>query len=103
MQRHAAEKVCRPSRLDRCFLDKIVGALTPQSIDSVKPILEKLSYTHIEQIVDLDDDSKRAFYLTQCVQGNWSVRELKRQITRRRPALHAKGPHACRARSRRHG
>lgn len=58
-----------------------VGTLSPQSIDSIKPILEKLSYSHIEQLVDLDDEAKRAFYFTHCVQGSWSVRELKRQIS----------------------
>ncbi len=31
-------------------------------------------------ITDLDDDTKRAFYEIECIRGNWSVRELKRQI-----------------------
>jgi len=66
--------------LPKTVVSKKVGALTPQSIDAVKPILENLSYTHIEQIVDLDDEPKRNFYFSQCVQGSWSVRELKRQI-----------------------
>lgn len=43
-------------------------------------ILEKLSYTHIEQLIGIDDDTKRAFYEMECIWGNWSVRELKRQI-----------------------
>jgi len=28
----------------------------------------------------LDDDLKRAFYEVECFRGNWSVRELRRQI-----------------------
>jgi predicted nuclease of restriction endonuclease-like (RecB) superfamily len=31
-------------------------------------------------IVDLDDEAKRDFYAAECIRGNWSVRELKRQI-----------------------
>jgi predicted nuclease of restriction endonuclease-like (RecB) superfamily len=29
----------------------------------------------------MDDDFKRTFYEIECVRGNWSVRELKRQIS----------------------
>ena len=43
-------------------------------------ILEKLSYTHISQLVGIDDPDRRAFYEMECMKGNWSVRELKRQI-----------------------
>ncbi len=43
-------------------------------------ILHKLSYTHIEQLLRIDDDLKRAFYEIECIKGTWSVRELKRQI-----------------------
>lgn len=44
-------------------------------------ILESLSYTHIEQIVALENAEKRAFYESECIRGSWSVRELKRQIS----------------------
>ena len=30
--------------------------------------------------MDLDDSLKRTFYEIECIRGNWSVRELKRQI-----------------------
>lgn len=43
-------------------------------------ILSKLSYTHIEQLIRIDDDLKRTFYEIECIKGTWSVRELKRQI-----------------------
>jgi hypothetical protein len=42
--------------------------------------VERLSFTHIAQLLDIDDDTKRLFYEVECVKGNWSVRELKRQI-----------------------
>ncbi|MCK5229931.1 MAG: DUF1016 family protein, partial [Desulfobulbaceae bacterium] len=40
----------------------------------------RLSYSHIDLLVDIDDDIKRLFYEVECIRGNWSVRELKRQI-----------------------
>jgi predicted nuclease of restriction endonuclease-like (RecB) superfamily len=44
-------------------------------------LIDSLSYTHLELLVALDDEAKRAFYEDECVRGSWSVRELKRQIT----------------------
>ena len=48
---------------------------------SGQEILEKLSYTHIFQLLSIDDPYKRAFYEMECLRGGWSVRELKRQIS----------------------
>ncbi|MEA3496857.1 MAG: PDDEXK nuclease domain-containing protein [Bacteroidota bacterium] len=45
-----------------------------------KYIITKLSYTHLEQLIRIDDDLKRTFYEIECIKGIWSVRELKRQI-----------------------
>jgi predicted nuclease of restriction endonuclease-like (RecB) superfamily len=67
--------------------------LLPRDIDSQKvrtasaqlaiapeKLLESLSYSHFELIVAQEDSLKRAFYEIECLRGNWSVRELKRQI-----------------------
>ena len=43
-------------------------------------LLNSLSYSHFELLVGLDEPLKRAFYEVECTRGNWSVRELKRQI-----------------------
>lgn len=43
-------------------------------------VFAKLSFTHIAELISIDDATKRAFYEVECVRGNWSVRELKRQI-----------------------
>lgn len=43
-------------------------------------ILSQLSYTHIEQLLPIQDNLKRAYYEIACIKGTWSVRELKRQI-----------------------
>jgi predicted nuclease of restriction endonuclease-like (RecB) superfamily len=57
-----------------------VGTVSPQSGNQGQKVLERLSYSHIEKLVDIDDETKRAFYQVECIRGNWSVRELKRQI-----------------------
>jgi predicted nuclease of restriction endonuclease-like (RecB) superfamily len=67
----------------------IVATASPQStVPSVatlsplsgKLILNRLSYSHIELLLEIDDPLKRAFYEIECIRGNWSVRALKRQI-----------------------
>lgn len=58
---------------------KVRSATTLSGIDS-QMLLQRLSYTHIENLVAINDDTKRAFYEIECIRGNWSVRELKRQI-----------------------
>jgi len=57
-----------------------VGTVSPQFGAPPEKLVHNLSYSHIELLVDLDDEFKRAFYETECIRGNWSVRELKRQI-----------------------
>lgn len=57
-----------------------MGTVSPQLQIPPAQLIHRLSYSHLELIVDLDDDLKRAFYEIECIRGNWSVRELKRQI-----------------------
>ena len=45
-----------------------------------KHILEKLSFSHISEIMTQDDPLARFFYETECIKGTWSVKELRRQI-----------------------
>ena len=45
-----------------------------------KQILEKLSFSHIIEIMTQDDPLARFFYETECIKGTWSVKELRRQI-----------------------
>ncbi len=57
-----------------------VGTASPQLRTPPDTIIQRLSYSHLELLVDLDDNLKQAFYEIECIRGNWSVRELKRQI-----------------------
>ena len=41
----------------------------------------KLTWTHYAEILGISDDFARGFYEKQAVNENWSVRELKRQIS----------------------
>jgi predicted nuclease of restriction endonuclease-like (RecB) superfamily len=43
-------------------------------------LLSRLSYSHFEQLLELEEPLKRSFYEIETLRGNWSVRELKRQI-----------------------
>lgn len=43
-------------------------------------LLNSLSYSHFLELMKLDEALKRHFYEIECVRGNWSTRELKRQI-----------------------
>lgn len=53
--------------------------LSPQS-KHPNDFVFKLSFSHLDLLVAIEDNTKRAFYEVECIRGNWSVRELKRQI-----------------------
>lgn len=38
------------------------------------------SWSQMLELIRIDDPLKRAFYENECLQGNWSVRQLQRQI-----------------------
>ncbi|GHU62647.1 hypothetical protein AGMMS49983_04460 [Clostridia bacterium] len=43
-------------------------------------LIERLSYSHFEKLSEIEDETKRDFYLVECLGGGWVVKELKRQI-----------------------
>ena len=49
--------------------------------EKVSPqLIHRLSFTHLAELIQLPDDTQRRFYEIECIRGNWSVRELRRQI-----------------------
>ncbi|HAF95676.1 MAG: cytoplasmic protein [Elusimicrobia bacterium GWF2_52_66] len=56
------------------------GALFPKSDFLPDKLLNDLSYSHFEELTKVEPGLKRNFYVAECIRGNWSVRELKRQI-----------------------
>jgi len=57
-----------------------VGTVSTQLVLTPENLINRFSYSHLEQLFSIDDPLKRAFYEIECIQSNWSVRELKRQI-----------------------
>jgi len=43
-------------------------------------LIQKLSFSHFAELIVISDETKRLFYEIECIRGNWSVRELKRQM-----------------------
>ena len=41
---------------------------------------EKLSWTHYCELMIIKDIDKRNFYAKECINSNWSVKELQRQL-----------------------
>jgi predicted nuclease of restriction endonuclease-like (RecB) superfamily len=50
------------------------------SSPDIEILLKHLSFTHFAELVKIDNPLKRAFYEIEGIKGNWSVRQLKRQI-----------------------
>ncbi len=43
-------------------------------------LIEKISFSHIVELLSITGQLKRTFYEIETIKGTWSVRELKRQI-----------------------
>jgi len=61
--------------------DQIREAATPESSLRGQEIVTRLSFSHLSELLQVDERAKRAFYEHECIRGNWSARELKRQIS----------------------
>jgi predicted nuclease of restriction endonuclease-like (RecB) superfamily len=57
----------------------VLKTLSPATPNS-RLLLERLSFTHFVELLQIDEPLKRLFYEVETLRGNWSVRELKRQI-----------------------
>lgn len=55
------------------ILDKLSKRLTAES--------SKLNWSHYLELIKIEEDPKRNFYLNECINTRWSVRELERQIS----------------------
>jgi predicted nuclease of restriction endonuclease-like (RecB) superfamily len=64
----------------RTLEPEIRETVSPELEIPGKTLLSKLSFSHLAELLEIDDPLKRAFYEIECIRGNWSVRALKRQI-----------------------
>lgn len=66
-------------------VDNNVNTKSPTVSDKFKTsgtkIISSLSFSHIVEILTLDDPFARFFYEQECIKCTWSVRELRRQIS----------------------
>lgn len=44
-------------------------------------MLSQLTWSHYLQLIKIEDENKRNFYMNECINSNWDVRELERQRT----------------------
>ncbi len=56
------------------------GTVSPRLHIPPEQLISSLSFSHFAELIQIDDPLKRTFYEIECIRGNWSVRELKRQI-----------------------
>lgn len=54
--------------------------ITHQFMTNPEVLICNLSFSHIREIMTIEDEFERYFYETECIKCNWSVRELRRQI-----------------------
>lgn len=47
---------------------------------NIQKLLNVCSFSHFVELIKLDEPTKRLFYEVETIKGNWSVRELSRQI-----------------------
>ena len=43
-------------------------------------VSSQLSWSHYLELIKIDEDAKRNFYLNECINSRWSVRELQMQM-----------------------
>ena len=64
--------------------DNVQNGISPTLSDqfktSGKKIISSLSFSHIVELLTVDDPLARYFYEQECIKCTWSVRELRRQI-----------------------
>lgn len=59
---------------------KIRGTVSPKFGIPLEKLVTSLSFSHFAELIEIEDSLKRAFYEAESIKGNWSVRDLKRQI-----------------------
>lgn len=61
--------------------DVICTTVSCKFVTPGETLVSKLSFSHINEIMKVDDPLARHFYEQECIKCTWSVRELRRQIS----------------------
>lgn len=70
-----------PSEDTSMRTDIICTTASCKFVTSGETLVSKLSFSHINEIMKVDDPLARYFYEQECIKCTWSVRELRRQIS----------------------
>lgn len=70
-----------PSEDTSMRTDIIYTTASCKFVTSGETLVSKLSFSHINEIMKVDDPLARYFYEQECIKCTWSVRELRRQIS----------------------
>lgn len=60
--------------------ERIGATMSHQFISSPETLISKLSFSHIRELLSINEPLVRYFYEQECMRCTWSVRELRRQI-----------------------
>ncbi|HOO25074.1 MAG TPA: PDDEXK nuclease domain-containing protein [Clostridiales bacterium] len=76
--------------LSRNLTDEFGEGFTPSNLRTMRQFYQtfpirhtlcgELSWSHYRLLIRIDNDDRRSFYLKECAEQNWSVRQLERQI-----------------------
>lgn len=72
--------------VDNVSLPEIRETVSPETCvtlptgPNARLLVERLSFSHFAELLQIEPRLKRLFYEVEILRGNWSVRELKRQI-----------------------
>jgi len=68
--------------LPKQILGTVSQVLQTTEFVSVEPmkLVSNIPFSHIVELIKIDDPLKRMFYEIETIKGTWSVRELRRQI-----------------------
>lgn len=80
-QSQPVKKVRTLSELSPVAAERAIReSLAPELGAPLPVLISRLSFSHIAELITIEDPLKRAFYEIECIRGNWSVRALRRQI-----------------------
>ena len=77
------EEQIHPTPSDECDIAgfPIRPTESDEFVTAPRLLIEKLSFSHLVEIMTQQDPLARFFYETECIKGTWSVKELRRQIS----------------------
>ena len=72
--------LCLPSLGDGIPAIPIVETPSPLLQIDGGQLISSLSFSHISELLEIEDKQQQVFYCLHCIEANWSVRQLRRQI-----------------------